>query len=530
MKSFFKVSLQTKILGLILSLILFVILSLTAIFAYLESRGTEMQMKQLALQTAKTISFMPTVKKAFHQQNPSGEIQPIAQKVGDQVGADVVVVANRDGVRYTDQPEIGRDAFLKYNYKAIVFGGYYNLETTGELGTVWWGKAPVIGDHGRVIGVVSVGFLKDKIQSSIYHAIVKISLFSSIVLLLGIGGGILLTKSIRKDTLGLEPHEIASLFRERSAILKSVKEGIAAIDEKGLVTMMNASARNMLGLSEDCIHRPIQEVLPHSKMLRVLETGQTENDQELVIHDRVLIVNRMPILEKGRTVGVVSSFRDKTEIKEMVNTLSEVRKYSEDLRAQTHEFTNKLYVLSGLLQLGRYEEAIEMIQSETERHESQNRILFQQIEDAKVQAVLLGKIGKASEKKVDFIIDSNSSLESLPEHIELSQLVTIIGNLIDNAMEAVGRQENGEISFFATDVGNDVVFEVSDNGSGIPEDRFNVIFEKGFSMKGSKNRGYGLANVKQAVEDLNGMIEVNSPKGGGAIFTVYLPKDLHIPL
>lgn len=166
-----------------------------------------------------------------------------------------------------------------------------------------------------------------------------------------------------------------------------------------------------------------------------------ENDQEMLLNGKVVIVNRTPIMDKNGIVGAVASFREKTEVTEMINTLSEVRQYSEDLRAQTHEFTNKLYAISGLLQLEEYEEAIDLIHSEADVHGSQNGIVFEQIHDRKVQAILLGKIGKASEYKVTFSIDPTIFLKPLPKRVAMSDLITILGNIMDNAFDAVAHKE-----------------------------------------------------------------------------------------
>src|SRR6478736_4635924 len=448
MKKWFQVSLQTKIVGLSAALVITVIVLLASIFSYMQFVESKRQAEQLALQAAKSISFMPEVKAAFQKKQPSRYIQPLAEQVREQIGAASIVVQNREQIIY----------------------------------------------------------------------------FSLAFLLLGMIGGIFLAKSIKKDTLGLEPHEIASLYRERNAILLSIKEGIIAIDHQGFITMMNTSAKNMLGLQAEYLHHHIIEVFPYTNMIEVLDTGIARSDQEIFLNEKTFILNLTPIIEHQRIVGVVASFRDKTELKSLINTISEVRRYSEDLRAQTHEFTNKLYVLSGLLQLGQYKDAFEFIQKESAVHQTQNRILFDQILDSKVQAILLGKIGKASEKKIHFSVDSESTLDTLPEHIEISHLIIIIGNLIDNAFEAVSQQSKKEVSFFITDIGHDLIIEVMDNGPGISEEVLNQIFTKGFSTKGT-DRGYGLANIKKMVDELGGSIEVYNQPEGGAIFSVYLPKN-----
>ncbi len=530
LNSLLKVSLQTKLLGLILSLLLFVIIVLTGVYSYWESKQTEEQMGQLALQVATTVSFMPMIKDAFELGEPSLVIQPIAEQIRTEVGAEFVVVGNKESVRYShpDEWKIGRKMVGGDNAKALKSGDYYTSKAIGSLGPSLRGKAPIYNDEGNIIGIVSVGFMQEDIQATVYQKFVKIGGIALLVVVIGGIGAVLLARNVRKDILGLEPHQIAALYRERNAILYSIKEGIIAVDEKGIITMMNHSAKKLLDLNNEAINKPIEKVLPNTKMFRVLQSGKIESDQEMLLKDRVVIVNRTPIYEKREIVGVVASFRDKTEVTEMVNTLSEVRQYSEGLRAQTHEFTNKLYVISGLLQLGDYKEAIEMIQFESKEHSYQNRILFEQIHDKKVQAIILGKVGKASEKKITFTIDRQSSLGPLPKHIDISKLITILGNIIDNAFEAVLNSKVKEVVFFATDMGQDVVFEIADTGYGIEAPLEMDVFTQGYSTKVGQDRGYGLAIVKEVVDELDGSIEIQQLKEGGTVFSIFLPKELKV--
>src|SRR6478736_1825695 len=449
MKKWFQVSLQTKIVGLSAALIITVIVLLASIFSYMQFVESKRQAEQLALQAAKSMSFMPEVKAAFQKKQPSRYIQPLAEQVREQIGAASIVVQNREQIIYShsNQKWIGKKNKEAVNDRALLFGGYYTLDGEGTTGPAIMGKAPIVISHGKyteVVGVVTVEFLKSHVHAQLITRIQQIILFSLAVLLLG--------------------------------------------------------------------------------MIEVLDTGIARSDQEIFLNEKTFILNLTPIIEHQRIVGVVASFRDKTELKSLINTISEVRRYSEDLRAQTHEFTNKLYVLSGLLQLGQYKDAFEFIQKESAVHQTQNRILFDQILDSKVQAILLGKIGKASEKKIHFSVDSESTLDTLPEHIEISHLIIIIGNLIDNAFEAVSQQSKKEVSFFITDIGHDLIIEVMDNGPGISEEVLNQIFTKGFSTKGT-DRGYGLANIKKMVDELGGSIEVYNQPEGGAIFSVYLPKN-----
>ena len=334
-------------------------------------------------------------------------------------------------------------------------------------------------------------------------------------------------RNIRRDTLGLEPYEIATLYKEKNAILHAVKEGILAIDNQGNITMMNQRAKRLLDIQGTVRNTKVDGLFPSNYLYEVLKSGNSQTDKEMVWKDKTVIVNCTPIFDENGIKGVVASFRDKTEIEQMLNTISEVKRYSEDLRAQTHEFTNKLYVLLGLLQLGEYKEAIDMIQSETQTLQFQHSVVFNQINDTKVQAILLGKIGRASEKKIKFEINPDSYLDILPSHITLSNLIVILGNLIDNAIEAVYDCETPTVNFFTTDIGHDIIFEISDNGKGIGDVETSLLFERGYTSKNSAEpRGFGLSNAEEAVIELNGMIEVQSSQNGGTVFTVYLPKNV----
>lgn len=525
-----KIPLQTKILGLISALVLFIVILLAGIFAYLESIDTRAQVEQLALQTAKTIALMPELREGIEQKDIDSRFRPIAEQVKDQVNAADIVIENREEIIYShvDSTLISQKSMDPANYQALIFGGSNNFEVARKQGSVLTGKVPVIADYGeytQIIGTVSVEFLERDIYQSITERIKMIGLASLAVVLLGIIGGVLLAKSIRNDTLGLEPHEIASLYRERNAILLSVKEGIIAIDGKGFITLINHSAKSMLNLdSENLLGQPIKHFLHHIKIDDVLRTEKAVTNAEVPINEKTFIFNIIPIIENGTVAGAVSSFRDKTELKSLMNTITEVREYSDGLRAQTHEYANKLFLLSGLLQLDRHQEALEFIQKESVIHQQQNQVLFNQIHDTNVQAVLLGKISKASEKKILLEIDAESYVDPFPVHIEAADIAIIIGNLLDNAFDAVEHQIEKKVAFSITGVGSEIIIEVTDNGKGISSEALTSLFTLGYSSKGDK-RGYGLFNVKRIVESLGGTVEVNNMREGRTIFTVYLPKN-----
>lgn len=517
-----------KIFGLVLMLGFLLILILTGYFSYIESKQIEANKGRMALEIAKTVSFMPTVIQAFETNDPSATIQPLAEKIRKETGAEFIVIGNKNGIRYSHPMEskIGKKMKGGDNEKAINNGEYYVSKAKGSLGPSLRGKAPIFNDQGDIIGLVSVGFMLEDIRQQITNHLIKFLTASLFALVISAIGSILLARNIRKETMGLEPYEIASLYKEKNAVLHSVKEGILAINRNGFITMMNQPAKKLLHIHGSVRHMKVDGLFPSNDLYQVLKTGNPIIDKEIIWKNKTIIVNSTPIFDGQGVSGVVASFRDKTEIVQMVNTISEFKNYSEDLRAQTHEFTNKLYLLSGLLQLGEYNSAVQMIQSETKDLQMQNSVIFDQIKDTNVQAILLGKLGKASEKKLAFEIVDDSSLEILPEHINLSKLVVILGNLIDNAFEAVLEVEKPLVKFFVTDIGRDIIFEISDNGKGISEKEKTQLFQRGFSSKeGLEPRGFGLANVEDAVLEMNGIIEVQSERENGAVFTVYLPKS-----
>jgi two-component system, CitB family, sensor histidine kinase CitS len=523
-----RISLQTKIFGLTLSIGLLLILLLTVFFTYMESKQIEEDKGRLALEISKTVSLIPPIIDAIQSSNPSKTIQPIAEKIRKETGAEFVVVGNKEGIRYSHPVKsmIGKKMIGGDNERAITKGEFYISKAKGTLGPSIRGKSPIFSKNGDIIGIVSVGFLLEDVHQQILNNVFKVILVSLFAVFISLICSSLLGRNIRKDTMGLEPYEIANLYKEKNAVIHGVKEGILAVNKDGFITTMNQPAKGLLHIEGSVRHLKVDGLFPSEYIYEVLRTGAPQVDKEMNWKDKTVIVNCTPLFDEIGISGVVASFRDKTEIEQMVNTLSEVKSYSDDLRAQTHEFTNKLYVLMGLLQLGDYEQAIEMIETETQVLHVQNSVVFKNIKDTKIQAILLGKLGKASEKKIKLEIVPESNLETLPFHLKLSNLIIILGNLIDNSFEAVNGLESPIVRFFATDIGSDIIFEISDNGKGIPEEEIPLLFARGYTSKHSiEPSGFGLANVEESVLEMNGMIEIQSDMTNGTIFTVYLPKE-----
>lgn len=522
--------LQTKLILLISSLLLFVTVVLAFSFQQMWVTSLKEQVGSTALNISKTVASMPEIRKAFREPEPSRTINPIVENIREQTGAEFIVVGNRSGIRYSHpnperigQDMVGGDNGPVFEGKSIV------SEAVGTLGLSLRGKTPIFDDNDQVIGVVSVGFLIEDINETAIRYRNSILLLASLTLLAGAGAATLIARNVKKSILGLEPEEIGRLYQENRAILGSVREGILAVNRLGRITVVNAAALNLLGFSSDVrlVGRHILDILPSSRLMEVIKSGEAEFDKEMLINEHAILVNRLPVSNKhGQVIGAVSSFRNKDELYRLSEELSQVKQYADGLRAQTHEFSNKLYTISGLIQLESYQEALHLIAHETDVHQDLIRFIMQEIPDPMIGGVLIGKFNRAKELRVELEVDRGSSFRDVPASIPRGQLVTMIGNLIDNAMDAVLAcpTERKWVSVLLTDLGEDLIIEVEDNGCGIPDELAERIFDSGFSTK-DQNRGYGLPLVRQAVEQLKGSITFAKGEHGGTVFMIALPKE-----
>ncbi|MEW9700498.1 ATP-binding protein [Paenibacillus sp. SI8] len=523
--------LQTKLILIICSLLIFVIVSLGGTFYYIVTSTLEDQIGTRALKVAETIASMPEIRHAFLTPDPSAIIQPIAESIREKIDAEYIVVGNREGIRYSHPllERIGKEMVGGDN-GPVLEGNSIISKATGSLGPSLRGKAPVFGDDGGVIGIVSIGFLTDDIKTITSPYQSRIEVISLIVLAVGLLGSVLIAQNVRRSIHGLEPKEIGELYTEKKAILESIREGIIAVNRDGIITMANRYALQLLQLpvSAKITGRQIEDVVPNTRLYEVVRTGIAEFDHEMLIGDHEVIVSRVPIVNRKTGVtGAVSSFRSKSDLYRLAEELSQVKRFAEALRAQTHEFSNKLYVISGLIQLESYQEAVELITKEANVHQNWVQFIMKEIPDPMIGGLLIGKFNRAQELKLSFEIDHESSFSDIPADIDRNLLVTIIGNLVDNAMEAVlasGDNRTPQVTLFLTDLGEDLIIECEDRGIGIPEETANTVFVKGFSTKEGEHRGIGLALVEHAALKLSGYVTFHKNPGGGTIFTVAIPK------
>jgi sensor histidine kinase regulating citrate/malate metabolism len=345
-------------------------------------------------------------------------------------------------------------------------------------------------------------------------------------MVLGVLGAVSISNRFKRAIFDLEPEQIARLFTERETIIDSIREGVVAIDREAKVTVVNRQAIDILGRDSESqvIGRPVREVLPGAKLSRILSGGNQRQDQELEVNGVIMLINTLPMLEKGVIIGAVASFRRRNELDILAKQFSQVKEYSEMLRAQTHEYSNKLHTVAGLIQIGHEKEALELIGRETAGYQGLIAFLAKAVPFPVLAAFILGKYNHAQELRIEFEIDPDSQLTDVPSELSREKLVTILGNLIDNAFDAALQGKRAaKVKLSMTDVGNDLVFEFEDSGTGIPPERSEQIYEKGFTTK-QDDRGQGLYLVKKALKDLGGQITLSDSDLGGALFSVFIPK------
>ena len=486
-----------------------------------------------ALQLSRVVSALPQVRQGLINRDVD-QIQPLAESIREETDARFIVVGDLEGIRFSHPivDRIGKKRVGGDNQRAIEKKESYVSKAVGSLGPSMRGKSPILDDRGEVIGVTSVGYMLDSVGETIsgYQKsvimIVIASLFISVLV------GMAISEHFKRILFGLEPEEIARLFEERNATLETVREGIISIDREGIITTFNKTAVETLKLPkhQSLTGRDIRQVLPDSDIWTALESGKPEHDKEVWINGQSLIVNRLPVLVQGQTTGVVSSFRPKGELELLTRQLSHIEQYAETLRSQSHEYANKLHTIAGLIQLDAKDQALELIGQESKGVQELVHLLVDAVPDPIVAGCILGKFNRARELGLELIVDSESHMVDVPEHLPRERLVTLLGNLLDNAFEATRLQlkQNtagpGTIKLSMSDYGNDLIFEIEDHGEGIPLAEQQRIFEKGVSTKMEDGHGYGLFLVATILQELHGQITLSNLETGGGRVIVYLPK------
>lgn len=521
-KRLMSMKLSTAVTLMFSSVIGSVLLLVYALWFIQISDTTRDGVKDTALAVARTFADMPEVKQALTLPPQSGLIQPLALTITRRNDLLYAVVTDMRGVRYSHpNPRLIGKQFIGEDIQPA-FNGKENVAVNhGVLAPALRVFTPVFNDRQQQIGVVVVGISLSKVDEQIAKGrwdVLLTVLFSALVCGIGTWS---LVRGLKRVLLGLEPQEISTQFQQRQAMLHSLKEGVVAVDVEGRVTLINPAASEILlsGPGKEIAHTPLL-----ADLQEVLQTGEPIYDRELGCNGFLLISNTVPVRSQNAIVGAISTFRDKTEVSQLLQRLDGMVNYVDALRTTSHEFMNKLHVILGLLNMKSYDKLEEYVLQTAHTYQADIGEIQHRIKSPVVAGFLIGKIQRAKERGFTLNLAEESLVPDCPNEKQVTVLVTVLGNLIENALDAMSGQREGEVGLLLHYQNGWLSGEVSDDGPGIPPANIEAIFNKGFSTKG-ENRGVGLFLASQQLRELGGTLAVESEPGVFTQFFVHLPWD-----
>jgi two-component system, CitB family, sensor kinase len=498
--------------------------------AYVQASHAVMNAAQdKVLGVARSVADTPTARDALHLSDPSSVLQSFAEQVRRDTGTDFVVVMSTTGTRYSHpNGQLIGGQFLGHIEAAV--GGQPVIETyTGTLGPSVRAVVPIF-DAGRVVGLVAVGIRLTEVSRGLRQQVPVLAVAAAIALLLAGAGSWLIGRWLRRQTHDLGPAELARMYEFYDAVLHAVREGLLLIDRQGRLQLANDEARRLLGLplgeADGVIGRRIETLgLPES-LGEALALGEERTDEIHLTGDRILVINQARARWDGAELGTVVTLRDHTDLQALTGELDSVRGFAESLRSQAHEAANRLHTIVSLIELGRTEQALEFAAAEIAVAQELTDQVVGAVREPVLAALLLGKVAQASERGVDLVVAANADV---PEGVlPPRDLVTIVGNLLDNAIDAaVAGSPPRAVEIDARVVAGELVLTISDSGTGLNPADVTSAFRRGWSTKPddrSIGRGLGLALVGQAVRRHGGRIDVAGPA-----FTVRLPVTAASP-
>jgi two-component system CitB family sensor kinase len=523
-----------------------------ALFAWLLRGELRHQYEQRALAVARGVAADPVIAAAVAADDPRHVVRDRAERVRRATGTLFVVVTDRRGIRlaHPNPAMLGRR--VSTDPSMPLSGHEVVAIERGTLGLSARGKVPLRDPSGAVVGEVSVGFDADEIDRRVRHTVAYAGLFTAGALALGILASAAVGRRLNRQTLGLEPYELAELVQEREAVLHGVGEGVLAVDTSGRLSVCNAEATRLLGIAPREVGRGVSVAeLPVSGRLKAVLAGEREaRNLFAVAGERVLVVNRRDVRHDGRPLGAVITLRDRTDLETLARELDAVRTLFDALRAQRHEYANRLHTLSGLLHLGHHEEAAEYIRTVAEVPDAGNAPPAP-VPDPYLQAFLSAKTAVAAEKGVALELGAGSWVPGRVS--DPLDVTTVVGNLVDNALDAArrGSRRPSRVEIELLGDGADLHVTVADSGDGVPDALGEAIFDDGVSTNGAagangadganeagdvpddRPHGLGLALARHAARARGGdvtLLDAGAPAGtagiGGAVFVARLPGVL----
>lgn len=484
----------------------------------------EHQMGSNAMDLAVTIASMDVIKETLATTKDYRVIQDKIESFRHDTRFNYIIVMDMDGIKYSYPIEydLGKKYISGGEERVLEKGEAYISADKNVLISAIRAFVPVYY-NGRQVGAVLVGLLNNTVYKEIEPYMFNFRMTLIMGLVISVISAALLSYNIKKSIFGLEPKEIAILLGQRDNILHSLRYGIVSINETGRITLLNKNAKDILELKDSDVGKNIYDInLTYAEHLKkVLESKESVYNEEVKLNNGKILLCSHTIMKDHRNevIGVVSSFQDLSEVKRLAEELIGIKRLTNELRAQSHEFSNKLHTISGLLQLEEYDKAIKYIADLSERRHEILGILNYKIKDAHIAGILLSKYNKATEAKIEMIIDPESNLTQLPDSVTVDEICSIIGNLIDNSIDELVKVKEGKlyIKLFSDD--NKLKIIVKDNGPGIKEEIKDKIFTKGYTTK-SGYRGFGLNIVQKILKRSNGTIELKTENGANWEITI----------
>ncbi|HAT4377794.1 TPA: sensor histidine kinase DpiB [Citrobacter freundii] len=519
-----------RIFLLILVVSVFIIAALAQYFTasfedYLAAHVRDMAMNQAKI-IASNESIITAVKHRDYKR-----LATIADKLQSGTDFDYVVIGDTNSIRlYHPNPEkIGYPMqFTKPG--ALEKGESYFITGKGSIGMAMRAKTPIFDDDGKIIGVVSIGYLISKIDSWRSDFLLPMAGVFILLLLVLMLLSWFFAAHIRRQMLGMEPKQIARVVRQQEALFSSVYEGLIAVDPDGYITAINRSARKMLGLSSPgrkWLGKPVSEVVQPADFF-TQQIAEKRQDAMVNFNGLSVIANREAIRSGDELLGAIISFRSKDEIATLNAQLTQIKQYVESLRTLRHEHQNWMSTINGLLQMKEYDKVLAMVQGESQAQQQLIDSLRGAFADRQVAGLLFGKVQRARELGLTMTIVPGSQLHQLPEGLDSTEFAAIVGNLLDNAFEASLRTQQGNkvVELYLSDEGDDVIIEVADQGCGVPEALREKIFEQGVSTRTDEpgEHGIGLYLIASYVRRCDGVITLEDNSPCGTLFSLFLPK------
>ena len=476
-----------------------------------------------ALTLSESIAIMPDVVELVEKNDPDHALQKLALTIAARTNASYIVIADKNGVRFT-HPNPNLIGQPLGDAQDVLAGKSTATFHEGSLGLSANGRTPIRDNSNQIIGLVSSGFLTNSFAGEVRHLRSSFILYGFGIIFLGFILAEILSRTLRNRRIENELHETKIKYQEREAMLHAIKEGVITLSLDRKILLINDEAMRLLDLSSDVVGKAIDSVMPQGRLLDLLEGETPQGDDEIVLNEKFsLRVNNRPVRQLGRHIGSVITLRDRTEHIGLMRELDSVTNLTNALRAQQHEYANRIHTLNGLVELGRFEDVQKYLGEISAMDADLAEKLNDKIANQTVTALLLAKVVIAREKGVHLEIDPQTSLDDIS--LDVNAQITVIGNLIDNAIDATAGKADAKVTLsIESSHSNTKIITVRDNGTGLPETRPEIVFQDGFSTKSAENsghRGLGLAIVSRLVKQAGGTISCYNKHG--AVFIVEIP-------